>query len=154
MTAEGDGRQWSWWAGEMVKLAMGPQAGHWAEPETYTVNEMSRETVIAQARGEFGAEARIMIVHATQDGPFETDLFDGDSPLIEQILERFAEVNDHRFGEDGYQGDLDGDELAAALNVAFGTFVAEREAGIVTWSFTALREKQIVEPLLTVANDG
>ncbi|WP_342248630.1 hypothetical protein [Sphingomonas sp. OTU376] len=139
-----DGRRWSWWAGEMEKLVSGPRAGDWGKPEVYTVNEATRDAVILAARAEFGSEATIHIVEATQDGAFITDLFEPDDRLLDAVFDRFAEQNGDRFGEDGFQGDLSHEDLAAALNAALASFIGERESDIVTWRFTEQRNGEVI----------
>lgn len=127
-----DSRCWSWWAEEGDDV------------DTYTLNEPSREAVIAAARREFGDDATITIVEATQDGPFCTDLFDQDN--VEDVIERFQDVNGHRFGENGFDGDIDQDGLAACLNAAAASYFAEHGHDIVVWAFTAQRNKEVIRP--------
>ncbi|MBM3928411.1 MAG: hypothetical protein FJ335_08145, partial [Sphingomonadales bacterium] len=84
MTGATDTRRWSWWAG----------AG--TCPETYTLNERTREAIIAAGRADFDGEA-FTIVCATQDGPFEAAPFDSER-LIDDLIDRFAEDNADRSG--------------------------------------------------------
>lgn len=130
--AVADERRWSWWAG----------AG--ASPETYTVNEATRDAVIAAGRDEFEGEL-FTIVCATQDGAFACTPFD-DEALVEQVIERFADDNAERFGEDGFDGDIDQQALAAALNAAFAAFMDQHAHAVRVWSFTGQRDREEVRP--------
>lgn len=133
-----DVRHWSWWAGEG------------AEPETYTVNEPTRDAVIAAAGREFGADSVFTIVEATQDGPFVTDVVDED--IAERVIDAFVDANGHRFGEQGWEGYLDQDALAAELNRAVARFVDARGDDIIVWSFTGQRHREVFGPV--VAAEG
>jgi hypothetical protein len=124
-----DKRQFSWWAADGV------------QPESYTLNEPTREAIIAAAEREWPGET-FTIVYATQDGPFQTRPFD--ELLTERVLEQFAEDNSERFGEDGMDSDLSLDALAAHLNTAFAEFIAEHVDKIPTWSFTEERDKEVI----------
>ena len=128
-------RQFSWWAG------LG------AEPEVYSVNDATRDGVIAAARDEFGSAEWFTIVEATQDGPFDCDIFDHGGRLIEDVIERFSEENSERFGEDGFLGDIDQGDLAAHLNRAFSEFMAMHGGKVVVWGFTEQRHREAVAPI-------
>ncbi len=133
VTAEADDRQWSWWAGE------GEGAEH------FTVNEASREAVIAAARREFGDDVPFTIVCATQYGPFETDIFGEEQ--AEEMIDRFYEANSGRWDEEGCEDPgFTFDELAAAMNAAFGEFIRQRQSSIQTYSFTEQRHREVIDP--------
>lgn len=129
-------KQWSWWAGEGF------------EPERFTVEAPSRDLVIAAARAEFGAREAFTIIDATQDGSFETNVFEADDQdLQEVIIQRFTDLNAHRFGEDGLEDfpPVD-DNLCHALNAAFAVWLAPHEAGIPTFTFTDSRNLELIAP--------
>ena len=125
-----DRYQWSWWAAEGESV------------DTYYLNEASRDAVIATARREYGDGATFVIVEAPQDGPFETDLFDEDS--AQDVIERFADANAHRFGEDGFDGHIDPEGLAAELNRAVARYMADHGGDITVFSFTEQRNKEVI----------
>ncbi|KEZ00620.1 hypothetical protein AI27_17940 [Sphingomonas sp. BHC-A] len=127
-----DKYQWSWWAAE------GEAA------DTYSINEPTRDAVIAAARSEYGDDATFVIVEATQDGPFVTDLFDEEN--VEDVIERFTDANGDRFGEDGFHGYIDQHGLAAELNRAVALYMAEHGGDIVVWAFTDQRNKEVIRP--------
>lgn len=127
-----DDRQWTWWADEGEEV------------ETFRFTAATREEVIAAVQAECGSDVIISVVEATQDGPFLTDLFDDDS--IDDVIERFADVNSDRFGEDGFDGSVDHASLAAALNAACATYFAAHGRDIVVWAFTAQRNKEVIRP--------
>lgn len=127
-----DDRQWTWWADEGEEV------------ETFRFTGTTRDDVIATVRAECGPDVIISVVEATQDGPFLTDLFDDDS--IDDVIERFADANSDRFGEDGFDGSIDHAGLAAALNAACAAYFAAHGGDIIVWSFTAQRNKEVIRP--------
>lgn len=131
--------RWSWWVGSGEN------------PETYDLNERTRDAAIAAGCREYQGDV-FTIVYATQDGPFNTTPFD-DASLIDQLIERFAEDNGDRFGEDGFEGDFDNEALAEAMNAAFDAFIIEHGSGIRTWSFTGQIDREIIRPDV-VGEDG
>lgn len=127
-----DGRQWSWWAmrGEDV--------------ETYCLNKSTRADVIAAARYEYGDDAIFTIIEATQDGPFDTNLFDEDN--VEEVIDRFVEANSGRFGENGWDGHIDHYGLANVLNAALAAYFEVHGDDVVVWTFTGVRNKEVIRP--------
>ncbi len=148
--AAADRKHWSWWASEAVPPPAVAQhaveAWDWDFPESYSINAATRDAALEKARNEFGPEAHIALTEATQDGPFDTDLFDGDSPMIDALVAAFAEANADRFGEDGFEGDIDQDKLAAHLNRALADFFARHGGTIAVFTFTEQRNREIVPP--------
>ena len=74
---------------------------------------------------------------------FETD----DQNLHDLIVERFGDLNPHRFGEDGMEDfpPID-DNLCHALNAAFAAWLAPSQANIPTFAFTASRNLELISP--------
>lgn len=143
-----DLKHWSWWADEATPPRDPAQHAldAWGFPESYSINGATKEAALQAARREFGADVHIALTEATQDGPFETDLFEGDAKLIELVLEAFAEQNEDRFGEDGFDGDVDQDKLATHLNRALAEFFATHGRSVRVWSFTEQRNREIIAP--------
>lgn len=134
MTSESadDGRKWSWWAEEGEDV------------EAYCLNHPTRAGVIAAARYEYGDAAIFTIIEATQDGPFDTNLFDDDN--IEPVIDRFQEANSARFGENGWDGHVDHQGLAEALNAALAAYFEVHGDDVVVWTFTGVRNKEVIRP--------
>jgi len=127
---------YEWWAGEGDA------------PEVYLVSAASRDEVIQRARREYGPTATFTIVEASQEGDFESDIFN--ETLLETIADRFQEVNSDRWGEDGWEGfacsaEAEG-ELAALLGAALGEWLKKHGPGIPTWTFTDQRSKEVIGP--------
>lgn len=133
MSGAPDTRQWSWWAG------LGADAEH------FTITESSREAVIAAAEREFGPNARVTIVEATQDGPFTAPDLDDDE-MMDVLLDKFSEANCERFGEDGLV-DFPRDALAKQLQAAFQAFLVQHGHEIPTYTFIEQRNREVIGPI-------
>ncbi len=139
-----DTRKWSWWATSIETAE--------DQPESYDINETTREAALAKARQEHGAGAIIRLIEATQDGPFKNRPFDehGDCPLLEAIFDKWLGVNSERWGEDGDGpplGDV-ADDIARRLNDAFEAAIAAHHDTLMegVWAFTETRNAEVVKP--------
>ncbi len=136
---------WSWWAQEVEHPEDGP-------PEWYTVNESTREAVIASARREFGSNCHIALVEASQDGPFDGRLFEQDDPdnddLLQSIVDRFLDVNSHRTGEGSDGLTVDTESFAKCLNGAIGEWAKVHEGELAEFAnaFTETRNFEMIAP--------
>lgn len=144
--SEIDTQNWSWWATGID----GPND----TPETYTINESTREAVIAVARRDYPGYW-IAVVEATQDGPFDARPFDEDGGCraIDIALERFQDDNCERWGEDGGEFALSTSALAKRLNDTFEQFIADNHHAVMegAWSFTGTRNSETLPPLASSA---
>lgn len=133
---------WSWWAAEVHDLD--------EKPETYMINEPTRDAVVAAARREFGRKTFIAIVEATQAGGFDARPFgeDGDGRLIEDTLDQFRDDNGDRWGEGDGPVALPTEDLAKRLNDAFEAFIAENLDAVMegAWTFTETRNAEVLSP--------
>lgn len=127
-----DDRQWTWWGDEGEDV------------ETFRFTGSTRDEVIAAVRADCGQDVVISLVESTQDGPFLTELFDDDS--IDGVIERFADANSDRFGEDGFDGYIDHASFAATLNAACAAYFAAHGGDIIVWAFTGQRNKEVIRP--------
>ena len=130
-----EGFRYSWWAAEGT------------DPDTYHINEATREAVIEAARREYGPDATFTIIEATQDGDLRSNVFEADDDdLFDHVWERFSESNSERWSEDGMEGPGANDELCKRLNAAFAGWIAENAADFPTWGFTDSRNKEVISP--------
>lgn len=133
---------WSWWAAEVDS----PED----DPEIYGINEPTRDGAIAAARRDFGPHAHIVLVEATQDGPFNARPFDEDGECcrLDFVIERFSDMNGERWGEGDGPTSLPMDELAKAMNDAFERVICENHDAVMegAWSFTGTRNKEWLPP--------
>lgn len=137
MSEQADTRKWSWWAVEVD----GPEDN----PETYYLNEPTREGVILAAQREFPG-SWVAIVEATQDGPFKTRPFaeQSDCDRVDTVMDWFLDDNGARWGEDSGPPMLALDCLAVMLNNAFEAFITANHCHVLeaAWSFTATRNAE------------
>lgn len=134
----GDGN-FNWW------MAI----GH--DPEAYTGPYDSRDQAIAQAKSEDGDRDGFTIAEADKSiangNPFDAD----------QILERFEEVNEECWGEDGMEvhpTNAQATELEGILFEAFTMWMDRHKLTPRPFRFDTMRNEEYFPPLDSPSNNG